>query len=212
MLKVWQPAQHWFFAAVSETVIRTQAEKYYPRFWYSPDDYWWSRWPRFSRFPLRLGSSAFWVMVTKCLVTVIQMRLWGVVKGAKPRAPVPDLAEWGPRDGAGHRAATWHQGSSLVRDAAGNGGCLGGRRWTLNEQEQTRSNFCAFRRPLRRSKTRRDRSCHLLLVRVWILIKAVYRLISFSIMTCRSILIIRCAVVILLKTKYGHSAADKLKL
>lgn len=209
MLKVWQPAQHWFFAAVSETVIRTQAEKYYPRFWYSPDVYWWSRWPRFSAVGIRCllgdGHQVFGDGDSNEVVG-------GGEGGAKPRAPMPDLAEWGPRDGAGRRAATWHQGSSLVRDAARNGGCLGGRRWTLNEQEQTRSNFCAFRRPLRRSKTRRDRSCHLLLVRVWILIKAVYRLISFSIMTCRSILIIRCAVVILLKTKYGHSAADKLKL
>lgn len=74
-----------------------------------------------------------------------------------------------------------------------------------------RNNFPSFPRSLQRSETRRD-TCHVfLLIRVGILIKAVYQLISFSIITCRNIRIIRCAAVILSKTKYGHSAADKLK-
>lgn len=58
------------------------------------------------------------------------------------------------------------QGSSMERDAARNSCYLGEQRWTLNEQEQKRSNFCAFLRPLQRSKTRRDRCRCLLLVRV----------------------------------------------
>lgn len=45
-----------FFAAISETVLSKQAEKYYPGFCYSPDDF---CWPCFSRFPPQLGSSAF---------------------------------------------------------------------------------------------------------------------------------------------------------
>ena len=86
-----------------------------------------------------------------------------------------------------------------------------GPRWAVDEQERMRNNFPSFPRSLQRSETRRD-TCHVfLLIRVGILIKAVYQLISFSIITCRNIRIIRCAAVILSKTKYGHSAADKLK-
>lgn len=55
------------------------------------------------------------------------------------------------------------QGSSMERDAARTSGYPWGQRLTLNEQEQKRSNFCAFLRPLQRSKTRRDR-CHCLLL------------------------------------------------
>lgn len=129
-----------------------------------------------------------------------------------------EVTEWVWWDGAGVRGLlngtkrqteVRGQGSSMERGAARNSGYLGGQRWTSNEQEQKRSNFCAFLRPLQRGKTRRDRCRCFLLVRVWTLIKAVYQLISFSIITCRSIHIIRSAVVILLKTKYGHAAADK---